>query len=105
MKRKIPFILKTIILVFAVSFSTIAQVKRTNEDLIKLVDKNLSSPIEKNVNGNGDVFLQRSMNDFLSNTDLDRKAAIKNKINQLKPKELLLNMNMVAKTMNNLPKF
>ncbi len=76
MKRQIPFILKTIILVFAVSFSTFAQVKRTNEDLIKLVDKNLSSPITKSVYGNGDVFLQRKMNDFLSNTDRDRQAAI-----------------------------
>ena len=76
MKRQPPFILKTIVLVFAVSFSAFAQVKRTNEDLIKLVDKNLSSPIVKNVYGNGDVFLQRSMNDFLSNTTRDRKAAI-----------------------------
>ncbi len=76
MKRQIPFILKTIVLVFAVSFSAIAQVKRTTEDLIKLVDKNLSSPINKRVDGNGDVFLQRKMDDFLSNTDLDRKAAI-----------------------------
>ncbi len=77
MKRKIPFILKTFVLVFAVSFSTFAQVKRTDEDLIKLVDKNLSSPIEKSVNENGDVFLQREMNDFLSNTEHDRKEAIK----------------------------
>ncbi len=76
MRRKLPFILKTIVLVFAVSFNAIAQVKRTNEDLIKLVDKNLSSPIKKRVYGNGDVFLQREMNDFLSNTDRNRKAAI-----------------------------
>ncbi|WP_199118554.1 N-acetylmuramoyl-L-alanine amidase [Pedobacter sp. ASV28] len=76
MRRKLPFILKTIVLVFAASCSAIAQVKRTNEDLIKLVDKNLSSPIKKRVYGNGDVFLQRNMNDFLSNTDRDRKAAI-----------------------------
>ncbi|SOD18921.1 N-acetylmuramoyl-L-alanine amidase [Pedobacter xixiisoli] len=76
MRRKIPFILKTIILVFVLSYSAMAQVKRTNEDLIKLVDKNLSSPIKKRVYGNGDVFLQRDMNDFLSNTDRDRKAAI-----------------------------
>lgn len=77
MKRQLPFILKTIALVFAVSFSSIAQVKRTTEDLIKLVDKNLSSPIEKTVDKNGDVFLQREMNEFLSNTDRDRKEAIK----------------------------
>lgn len=76
MKRQIPFILKTIVLVFTVSCSAFAQVKRTNEDLIKLVDKNLSSPIAKSVYGNGDVFLQRNMNDFLSNTVRDRKAAI-----------------------------
>ena len=76
MKRKLPFILKTIFLVFVVSYSAIAQVKRTNEDLIKLVDKHLNSPIEKTVSKNGEVFLQRSMNDFLSNTDRDRKAAI-----------------------------
>jgi len=76
MRRKLPFILKTLVLVFAVSFSAIAQVKRSNEDLIKLVDKNLSSPIKKQVYGNGDVFLQREMNDFLSNTDRDRKAAV-----------------------------
>ena len=76
MRRKLPFILTTIAFVFAVSSSAIAQVKRTNEDLIKLVDKNLSSPIKKRVYGNGDVFLQRAMNDFLSNTDRDRKAAI-----------------------------
>lgn len=77
MKRQLPSILKTIVLVFAMSYSAIAQVKkRTNEDLIKLVDKNLSSPIKKQVYGNGDVFLQRNMNDFLSNTDRDRKAAI-----------------------------
>lgn len=84
MKRKIPFILKTIVLVFAVSCSTIAQVKRTNEDLIKLVDKNLSSPIKKRVYGNGDVFLQRKMNDFLSNTDRNRQAAIKKQNNSIK---------------------
>lgn len=60
----------------AIGFTAFAQVKRTNEDLIKLVDKNLSSPIKKSVYGNGDVFLQRNMNDFLSNTDRDRKAAI-----------------------------
>lgn len=60
----------------AIGFAAFAQVKRTNEDLIKLVDKNLSSPIKKSVYGNGDVFLQRNMNDFLSNTDRDRKAAI-----------------------------
>ncbi|RWU10846.1 N-acetylmuramoyl-L-alanine amidase [Pedobacter chitinilyticus] len=60
----------------AIGFTTFAQVKRTNEDLIKLVDKNLSSPIKKSVYGNGDVFLQRNMNDFLANTDRDRKAAI-----------------------------
>ncbi|MFN0255624.1 N-acetylmuramoyl-L-alanine amidase [Pedobacter ureilyticus] len=76
MRRKLPFILTTIVFVFAVSSSATAQVKRTNEDLIKLVDKNLSSPIKKRVYGNGDVFLQRAMNDFLSNTDRDRKAAI-----------------------------
>lgn len=76
MKRQLPFILKTFVLVFAVSFSAIAQVKRTTEDLIKLVDKNLSSPIKKRVDGNGDVFLQRKMDDFLSNTDQNRKAAI-----------------------------
>lgn len=60
----------------AIGFVAFAQVKRTNEDLIKLVDKNLSSPIKKSVYGNGDVFLQRNMNDFLANTDRDRKAAI-----------------------------
>jgi len=60
----------------AIGFAAFAQVKRTNEDLIKLVDKNLSSPIKKSVYGNGDVFLQRNMNDFLSNTDRDRKVAI-----------------------------
>ncbi len=60
----------------AIGFVAFAQVKRTNEDLIKLVDKNLSSPIKKSVYGNGDVFLQRNMNDFLSNTDRNRKAAI-----------------------------
>ena len=76
MRRKLPSILKTVVLVFAVSYSAMAQVKRTNEDLIKLVDKNLSSPIKKSVYGNGDVFLQRNMNDFLSNTDRNRKAAI-----------------------------
>ena len=76
MRRKLPFILKTIAVVLAVSSSAIAQVKRTNEDLIKLADKHLSSPIKKRVDGNGDVFLQRDMNDFLSNTDRDRKAAI-----------------------------
>ncbi len=76
MRRTLPFILKTIFFVFAVSCSAFAQVKRTNEDLIKLVDKNLSSPIKKRVYGNGDVFLQRDMNDFLFNTDRDRKAAI-----------------------------
>ncbi len=76
MRRKLPSILKTIVLVFTVSCSAMAQVKRTNEDLIKLVDKNLSSPIKKSVYGNGDVFLQRNMNDFLSNTDRNRKAAI-----------------------------
>jgi hypothetical protein len=77
MKREILFIFKTIVLVFAVSCSTIAQDKRTNEELIKLVDKNLSSPIKKSVNENGDVFLQRKMNDFLSNTNRKRQAAIK----------------------------
>lgn len=76
MRRKLPFILKAIVLVFAVSSSAIAQVKRTTEDLIKLVDKNLSSPIKKQVYGNGDVFLQREMNDFLLNADRNRKAAI-----------------------------
>lgn len=76
MRRKLPFILKTIVFVFALSSSAIAQVKRTNEDLIKLADKHLSSQIKKRVYGNGDVFLQRDMNDFLSNTDRDRKAAI-----------------------------
>ena len=60
----------------AIGFAVFAQVKRTNEDLIKLADKHLSSPIKKRVYGNGDVFLQRDMNDFLSNTDRDRKAAI-----------------------------
>ncbi|MFC5284077.1 N-acetylmuramoyl-L-alanine amidase [Pedobacter alpinus] len=84
MKRKLPFILKTIVLVFVVSCSTIAQVKRTNEDLIKLVDKNLSSPIEKSVNENGDVFLQRNMNDFLSNTDRNRQAEIKKQNQSIK---------------------
>lgn len=76
MRRRLPFVLKTIVLVFTVSFSAMAQVKRSNEDLIKLADKHLSSPIKKLVYGNGDVFLQRDMNDFLSNTDRDRKAAI-----------------------------
>ncbi|RZK92676.1 MAG: T9SS type A sorting domain-containing protein [Pedobacter sp.] len=76
MRRKLPFILKTIVFVFALSSSAIAQVKRTTEDLIKLADKHLSSPIKKRVYGNGDVFLQRDMNDFLSNTDRNRKAAI-----------------------------
>ncbi|WP_461790484.1 N-acetylmuramoyl-L-alanine amidase [Pedobacter sp.] len=76
MRRKIPFILKTVVLIFAVSCSAMAQVKRTNEDLIKLVDKNLSSPIKKSVYKNGDVFLQRQMNDFLSNTERNRQAAI-----------------------------
>jgi len=76
MRRKLPFILKTIVFVFALSSSAIAQVKRTTEDLIKLADKHLSSQIKKRVYGNGDVFLQRDMNDFLSNTDRDRKAAI-----------------------------
>lgn len=60
----------------AIGFVAFAQIKRTSEELIKLVDKNLSSPIKKSVYGNGDVFLQRNMNDFLSNTDRDRKAAI-----------------------------
>lgn len=59
-----------------IGFAAFAQVKRTNEDLIKLADKHLSSPIKKRVYGNGDVFLQRDMNDFLSNTDRNRKAAI-----------------------------
>ena len=76
MRRRLPFVLKTIVLVFTVSFSAMAQVKRTTEDLIKLVDKHLNSPIEKTVSKNGEVFLQRSMNDFLSNTDRDRKATI-----------------------------
>lgn len=76
MKRLTSLALKTVILVLAVSSSAIAQVKKTNEDLIKLVDKNLSSPIKKQVYQNGDVFLQRDMNDFLSNTDRNRKAAI-----------------------------
>ncbi len=61
MRRRLPFVLKTIVLVFTVSFSATAQVKRSNEDLIKLVDKHLGSPITKNVYGNGDVFLQRNM--------------------------------------------
>jgi hypothetical protein len=76
MKPQVPFILKTIVLVFAVSTSAIAQVKRTTEDLINLVDRNISSPIKKQVLGNGEVFLQRNMNDFLSNTERNRQAAI-----------------------------
>jgi len=90
MKREILFILKTIVLVFAVSCSTIAQVKRTNEDLIKLVDKNLSSPIKKRVYKNGDVFLQRKMNDFLSNTDRDRQAAIEKQNKSAKLKGVVI---------------
>lgn len=76
MRRKILSILKTVVLILALSYSAKAQIKRTDEDLIKLVDKNLSSPIKKSVYKNGDVFLQRSMNDFLSNTNRERQAAI-----------------------------
>jgi len=91
MKRQLPFILKTIVLVFAVSYSAIAQVKkRTNEDLIKLVDKNLSSPIKKRVYRNGDVFLQRKMDDFLANTDRDRKAAIEKQNQSAKTKGVVI---------------
>jgi hypothetical protein len=76
MKQLMFSTLKAIILVFVVSFSVMAQVKRTNEELVKLVDKHLSSPINKRIDGNGDVFLQRAMDDFLSNADRDRKAAV-----------------------------
>ncbi len=78
--------MKKLLLLFAfvaIGSVALAQVKRTNEDLVKLVDKHLSSPINKRVDGNGDVFLQRAMDDFLSNTDRNRKAAVQQQNNSI----------------------